>query len=43
MWQADIIEGALNDKEAIEDIEPPAAKGLTDIHAQNNFRGHISQ
>ena len=25
-WQADIIEGALNDEETIEDTEPPAAK-----------------
>ena len=26
MWQANIIEGASNEKETIEDTEPPAAK-----------------
>ena len=26
MWQANIIKGALNDKETIEDTEPPVAK-----------------
>ena len=26
MWQADMIEGALNNKETIEDTEPLAAK-----------------
>ena len=26
MWQADIIEGASNDKETIEDTKPPVAK-----------------
>ena len=26
MWQADIIKGASNDEETIEDAKPPAAK-----------------